>query len=248
MIVWSYGGGVQTAGLAVLIRAGALPRPDLTVFADTGREGTATLEYLEAVMRPYLAGCGVDVHVAPHSLAKVDLYAHNGDLLLPAFTATGKLRTYCSDEWKRAVIRRYLRSRGVESCDGWLGISFDERHRCRESDAKWHRNVYPLVERYITREACRLLVERAGLPPAPRSSCWMCPHRTDEEWRFLRDRQPADFARACELDERARAADEQGGVYLHRSRVPLREADIEPKKTAQLELFPATCGSGHCWT
>lgn len=33
------------------------------------------------------------VEIAPHTLATVDLYAGNGDLLLPVYTATGKLPT-----------------------------------------------------------------------------------------------------------------------------------------------------------
>ena len=34
---------------------------------------------------------GLTVEIAPHSLATVDIYAKNDDLLLPAFTESGKL-------------------------------------------------------------------------------------------------------------------------------------------------------------
>lgn len=52
----------------------------------------------------------------------------------------------------------------------------------------------------------------------------------NEEWAFVRDEYPADFERACQLDEEIREADIFGGgsgVWLHHSRVPLREADLE---------------------
>lgn len=53
-IVWSYGGGVQSAAIGVLIREGVLPVPDLAVIADTGRERRSTWEYLRRFMQPYL--------------------------------------------------------------------------------------------------------------------------------------------------------------------------------------------------
>lgn len=34
--VWSFGGGVQSAAIAVMVVKGVLPRPDLIVIADTG--------------------------------------------------------------------------------------------------------------------------------------------------------------------------------------------------------------------
>ena len=167
VVAWSYGGGVQTAALAVLIREGALPRPDITVMADTGREATATWDYLRDVIAPYLAPVGVTVEIAPHTLATVDLYAHNGDLLVPAYTAKGRLPTFCSSEWKRDVVRRFLRQRGVESCDLWLGISWDERDRAKPSGKRWVNHVFPLLDRHMTRAGCLRLVEAAGLPPPP---------------------------------------------------------------------------------
>lgn len=36
--VFSYGGGVQTAAICALIIQGRLPRPDIIVISDTGKE------------------------------------------------------------------------------------------------------------------------------------------------------------------------------------------------------------------
>jgi hypothetical protein len=250
-LVWSYGGGVQTAAIAVLIRNGGLPRPDIAIMADTGREATATWDYLHNVLQPYLDPVGVKVQIASHSLATTDLYAHNGDLLIPAFTSDGKLPTFCSGEWKRDVVRRQLRLFGVTECDLWLGISFDERERAKPSTRKWVNHVFPLVDNFISREGCLMLVEKAGLPRPPKSSCWMCPHRKNEQWRDLRDNHPEDWRKAIAVDEQIRAADQaQGnsGVYLHTSRVPLAMADIEEPTSGQLDLFGVGCSSGYCWT
>src|SRR5258708_12911741 len=109
-IVWSNGLGVQSTAIAVLVRQGRLPKPDRIVTADTGWEFKRTWEYTEQYVSPMLAEIGLEIEVAPHSLSKVDLYSHKGEVLIPAFTQNAKLPTFCSSEWKMLVVRRYLRS------------------------------------------------------------------------------------------------------------------------------------------
>jgi hypothetical protein len=240
VIVWSYGGGVQTAAIAVLIVTGKLPRPDRAVMADTGREAAATWRYLYNVMAPYLDGVGLKVELATHDLATVDLYGKNGDLLIPAFTEHGRLPTFCSVEWKRRPVRRYLRAAGVTACDLWLGITIDEVERAKTSGADWIRHVYPLLTMVpMRRSECLALVERAGLPTPPRSSCWMCPHRGNDQWRAL-DADELVAAAALEQDMRAR----DSGVWLHRSRMPIASGPFVSDASAQLGL----CDGGFCWT
>lgn len=246
--VLSYGGGRQTVALCVLIRRGILPRPDRIVIADTGRENPMTWAYLAAHVRPLLAEIGLGVEVAGHELATVDLYAKNGDLLMPLHTPTGKLPGFCSDEWKRRVIARYLR--GVRG-EMWIGFSLDERRRvarmAANNDRRGWEPRFPLVELMLTSADCEKVVRDAGLPATHRSSCWMCPHKSNAEWRVIRDEHPAEWAMACDLDDELREYDRDNGrpgVWLHHSRVPLREADLdtpEPAETAR------QCGLGLCF-
>ena len=51
-LTWSYGGGTQSVAIAVLVAQGRLPRPELLVIADTGREATETWEYHEKHVAP----------------------------------------------------------------------------------------------------------------------------------------------------------------------------------------------------
>lgn len=251
MIVWAYGGGTQTAAIAVLIHRGELLVPDITVMADTSREATETWEYLEQVMRPYLREVGVEVEIAPHSLATVDLYggADGDTLLMPAYdSGDGRLSGFCSNEWKARVMQRHLRKRGVKSCTQWLGYSVDEMRRVHDTGQGWIRNAFPLIEKRITRAGCKLLVEQEGLPPPPKSSCWMCPHRRDWQWRRLRDHYPDDFAKAVALDHEIRANDKQGGVFLSDQRLPLDKINLDNavEPVDEPNLF-RNCESGYCW-
>jgi hypothetical protein len=256
-IAWSYGGGTQSIAIAVLVAQGKLPRPEVAVIADTGREATETWEYTDRWVRPLLRTVGLDIQTAPHSLAKVDLYGGEDDesLLIPAYTQTGALPTFCSTEWKTRVVSRYLRSLGYgpnRPVRQWIGISIDEMGRMKPSQTNWIENYHPLIwDAKLRREGCRLLVESAGLPTPPKSSCWMCPHRRNPQWRRLRDHYPQDFEKACRLDDSIRERDKQGGVWLHSDRVPLREADlsIEPEVPPLIRLMGEVdgCDSGMCW-
>ena len=257
-VIWSYGGGVQSAAIAVLVLQGELPRPERIVMADTSREASATWTYLDAVVQPALAEVGLRVEIAPHGLATKGLLSADGKPLMPVYTRqtaggrVGQMRNFCSGEWKRDVVRRYVRSLGYgpegRSEKGpvvnWLGISRDEAGRMGGDRRKWIVTRWPLIfDQPTTRAECLELVAEAGWPRPPKSSCWCCPYRSDAQWRDLREAWPEDWARAKKLEAELRRRD--SGVYLHRSGVPLGEADLDGNGR-QADGMP--CTSGQCWT
>jgi len=240
-LAWSYGGGVQSTAIACLVTNGTLPVPDIVVMADTGREASIVWRYLREHVSPLLKTVGCVVETAEHSLATVDLYSFSGKLLIPAYTKRGdkmgQLPTYCSVEWKRRVVRRYLRQRGVKKCDLWIGITTDEAHRVKDADVAWITHRWPLIDLNMKRADCVRVIAEAGLPPAPRSSCWMCPFRGAEEWAGL---EAMDFKAAQALDEKIREHDPD--VYLLRSGQPLTREAASGKGGTD------GCEGGYCWT
>lgn len=244
--VLNYGGGWQTTGILVLIKQGKLPRPDRIIIADTGREKKSTWRYLEGTARPQMREIGREIEIAPRSLAYVDLYGHNGELLLPVYTKTGKLSAFCSTEWKARVIDRYIRLLAGPPASGrthWIGFTYDERRRIKGEEGRW----YPLVEMMLTKADIRQIIRAAGWPDPMPSACWMCANMSNEEWRSVRDNDPADFEAACRLDEEIREQDIFNGgtgVWLHHSRVPLREADLEAEDRREAGR---QCGLGMCF-
>jgi hypothetical protein len=250
-VVWSYGGGVQSIAILVLIAQGKLPKPELAIMANTGRERSSTWRYLERYARPLMDEIGLPLVMAGRNLATVDLYAHNGDLLLPCFTRTGKLPTFCSSEWKTFVVRRKLRELGYGPKNPvimWLGMSLDEVHRLRMSDKKWIKNHWPLCcDCKLRRHECLIEIEKFGLPEPTQSSCWTCPQMRNPEWMDMKMNDPGDFREAIQLDNDIRKADianGNGGVFLHRSGVPLSQADLTVKEKSA-PLFEC---ADSCWT
>lgn len=240
--VLNYGGGRQTVAMCLLVERDILPRPDYIIAADTGREVATTWAYLDQHIRPRMTALGLDVIIASHDLATVDLYGQNDDLLIPVWTQTGRFPTYCSSEWKARVVQRKLRELGVTSATSWIGFSFDERKRVKGGDrAPWLRS-YPLLDLMLTRSDCEQIILSAGLPLPHKSRCFICPHQTDDEWAEVKTNSD-EWARAVALDDELRDADERGGVYLHHSRRPLAEADLIEKRGAP----GRQCGLGLCF-
>ncbi len=108
----------------------------------------------------------------------------------------------------------------------WIGISIDESQRIKTTPDKWITHRWPLCELNMTRADCLKWFDDMGYATPPRSACIVCPHRTNEEWRWMRDNEPEDWGHAVRFDQSIRVGLQgvKGKAYLHRSLRPLDEA------------------------
>lgn len=249
--VLNYGGGRQTAAIIVMILREVLERPGLVLMADTGRENQSTWDYLEAYTRPALQRAGLDVSVVKPPKIPMLTYGLDDKPLIPVFTADGKMSPFCSGTWKRDRMNSYLSSIGWPGRERWIGFSWSEKRRINRmmqserSDKYTYR--FPLAERCLTTDDCLQVVKRFGWPEPPVSSCWMCPHKKNAEWRRVRETEPEHWEEACRIDEQLREDDlERGGsgVWLHHSRTPLRIANLDDEETKETQK---QCSLGMCF-
>jgi hypothetical protein len=230
-IIWSFGGGTQSIAIAILVATGKLPTPDRIVFADTSGEMTEVWDYMHAYVEPLLLdSVGKKIEVAPHSLASVDLYREKDGvkkLLIPAYTQTGKLPTFCSKEWKAYVVRRFIG--GYEANpDGvimWLGMSTNEIGRIKPADVGWIDHQWPLCDMprqsgygiRMNRIECRKLVLDFGWPDPPSSACVWCPNLDNHQWQRMKQYAPQDLRRAAQIQNLIYAQDKRGGYGCTKS-------------------------------
>lgn len=248
--VWSSGGGTQSTAIAVLILQGRLPVPDFAFIADTTMETQETWDYLDQVVNPAMTAVGLQVErLAPDKPRNV-LY-HNGKLLIPAFlkaSANGpdsKLLNFCSAKWKRDFVKSVAVQRGIVPAVNWLGMSAEEPHRIRGPRAQNWLIYYPLAHEFrITRNGCVKLIQEFGWPPAPKSSCFLCPNRKNSQWRHLRDTRPDEYFKAIRADLKLRET--HPDAYLHPSLRPLGEVDLDVE-AADSDGQLALCDSGECF-
>lgn len=265
--VSSNGGGVQSTAGVVAQAMGLVDPFDVHVFAHVGEdsENPATLAYVHEHVIPFAEKHGIRFEVIrkmrkgePDSVYQ-SVMRDNGSIPIPVILNNGAFgnRT-CTSDFKVRAVDSWIKRQGYTHAEIALWISLDEYRRARFDDdfveqkrpvGFWKRRIYPLIDLRMTRAMCYDLIAEAGLPRAPKSSCYFCPFQTRARWIELRREQPELFERACQLDEYSRDKRRKlklDDVWFHPSRRPLRDAVAE-----QPRLFDDdddSCDSGYCMT
>lgn len=253
----SLGAGVQSSTIALMAAAGKItPMPKAAIFADTEAEPASVYKWLEWLERqlPF------PVHrVTNGSLTRRSLTTFVNrktgkpyvKSLIPAFIqnadgSQGLLGRSCTYDHKIIPITRKVRELALikrgQSYLGtvqWIGISFDEIHRMKPSRDKWSQHRWPLIEMEMTRSDCVKWMEKHGFPKPPRSACVYCPFHSDNEWRRLKNHEPAAFAAAVQFERDLQQLHESkevnnrlnGVPFLHDSLKPLGEIDFSEDTT-----------------
>lgn len=251
MNVLSFGGGVQTTALALMVLEGAIERPDVAIFADTQWETKDTYEYVDRVERMWIAQGLKFIRVTVGDIRNDSLSPKKRWASMPLFTLNngvkGMLMRQCTNEYKIQPIiqgiRRFIglkpRQRMKHHINMWLGITTDEAHRMKDNRIKWITNVYPLIERKISRRDCKNYLKPLGFGDTPKSACIGCPYHSDNFWRSLKEDSPDEFANAVEYDNDVRKTRValKSPVFLHRSCKPLGEVKLDREP----DLFGNEC-------
>ena len=163
-----------------------------------------------------------------------------GNILPKRPIARGMLRRQCTYQYKIRVVEKAIREslgykkykRVKEDVKMILGISKDESQRMKISRTKWITNIYPLIEELDwSRKDCLKFFDNCSMPRPPRSSCWMCPYKTNKEWIHLKENQSDSFQKAVDFDKKVRnIGDGKYKNYIHPSCKPLGEITFKEEK------------------
>lgn len=257
----SLGAGVQSSALLVCSALGlhGVPKADFAVFADTQDEPAWVYDYLDVLegwspipikrtSKGRLSEWVVDRQKQGKRFVTVPLFTA-GD------TSRGMLRRQCTREFKidpiYKAVREHLGLKPRQRFNGrvraMLGISIDEAQRMKPSLTKWITNTYPLVDAGLTRENCLRIIADTELSLPKRSACVFCPYKSNYEWRQLKE-HPEEWAKAVAFDEAVRdmtMAGKDQPAFVHRSCVPLAEADLGDHDSDQINMFTNEC-EGMC--
>jgi hypothetical protein len=169
----------------------------------------------------------------------------------------GMIRRQCTTEFKIVPIRRKVRelagltrkrSPDHPVVEQWIGISTHEIIRAKPSFEPWQVKRFPLIEMRMSRADCVAWLSRHDYPLPPKSACIGCPFHDDVRWRHMRDHDPDAWFDAIDVDRTIRTGIRgiRGEVFLHRSALPLEEADLStPADHGQLDLWANEC-EGMC--
>lgn len=269
--VISYGGGVQSTALLVLAATGRLD-VDAALMANVGddSEHPATLEYVRNVAIPWAAERGVTVHMldrmVKHRGTAEEVHEtlwqrltrpESRSLPIPVRMSNGAPGTRsCTADFKIRVVGRWLKEHGASAGNPAtvnIGISVDEIQRANTRRVEPHERIaYPLLDLGMRRTDCARLIQEAGLPVPPKSSCFFCPFHRPSVWQTMRAEEPELFERSAQLEDllnERRTVLGKDPVYLTRFNKPLRHVVDEGIQLLPLvENGDEDCDSGWCMT
>ena len=266
----SYGGGVQSSAMIVLVALGEIAPITAALYSNVGddSEHPATNAYVREIMTPWAAERGIEVVELQRTLRDGTpqtlwsrIMDYEGEALrepIPVFGWSGApMSRSCTADHKIKVLGKYVKGRVPKEdlpASVLIGISTDEFQRAnRGKNEPWEERQYPLIDLGLNRQDCERIIAEAGLPVPPKSSCFFCPFHNMSTWSHLRRDEPDLFSRAVKLEEtlnaRRRARDKPP-VYLTRRGAPLIEVVPMPHPSLfdEPELFnEGGCDEGACW-
>lgn len=259
-VVDSLGAGVQSTAMYLLACDGLRPiQPELAVFADTGGEPQYVYDHLDRLEAYGKAHNGPPIVRVSAGVLHDDMFTKRSvspplwikksDAWIAAHPGASPLGLggrWCTDKYKTRPIVQFLRRwagvpRGckVPMISLNLGISTDEATRQKTSKDPWMVYRHPFLTTLDdpdglgwSRDRCRQYLTERGFGETPKSACAFCPYHEDELWAEVKALDPAGFALAVHLDEKARhgtrVGDDEDGktYYFHRSLVPLRDVEL----------------------
>jgi hypothetical protein len=163
----------------------------------------------------------------------------------PLFTLNEKgkkgiLRRQCTGDYKiKPVVQKtrelmgYSKGQRVDKkkwkVETIIGISTDEMQRMKPNQLKYITNIYPLIEKDISRMQCFEWMKKNNYPEPPRSACTFCPYHSNEEWSIIKQNKE-EWEEVVKLDYLIRDSDVlKDKLFLHSSCKPINEIDFEEK-------------------
>lgn len=253
--VLSFGGGRQTVAIVAMCLNGEFEKPDHIIFADTQCESKTTYVYNEFIKQK-LKGTGIEYHQVSIGNIVENSLSRNKFASIPFFTKMdgepGMLRRQCTNEYKIQPVYQKIREiiglKPYQRYDGivelWIGYSADEIKRAdrmiKNKKVKWITPRFPLIEKKIYVDNCIEYLKRIGWGEPEKSACWMCPFKSDLEWKKQKEYYPDEFAKAVKYEKEIKnhKVSIKSDVYLHRSLKPLDQVEFD----SQSELFGCKWG------
>jgi len=256
----SWGAGLQSTALGVLSVLGKVKKMDGIIFADPGWEHPYTYKIIEFYTE-WFNNNNLPVEIVTIGRSIKDFEWEDS----PPFFYYNKapITRQCTRYYKidpiRTAMRRLsglsIKNTGrtlKKSCYCYMGITYDEATRMRDSNRDWLVYEYPLVDMKWTRESCIDMFNELGLPIPMKSSCMICPYHRKKDWALIKDTYPDEWAEILKFDERIRNGsdrmrkrDKDAKCYLYNKAIPLSEVDfsmIDVEKD-----ISDICDEGYCF-
>ena len=173
------------------------------------------------------------------------LYENKKSIGFRQCTTNYKIRPIQKKVRELLGLKKYQRAKNME-VKMIIGISYDELNRMTINKTKYIENLYPFVEKKITRQQCIKWLKNNNYPIPNRSACWFCPYHTSKEWIEMKNNHTEEWNKAVKFEKIINRENKvlKGKLFLNGLHKNLE--DLKPKNNNQLEFsFKDEC-EGMC--
>ncbi len=234
------------------------PRPDAAIFADTQWEPKGVYEHLDwlesELSYPVYRVTAGNLREDALNMKSVRSTTDKKFMAIPLFTDTGIGRRQCTYDYKILPIRKKTRELlGLKPkqrannifAETWIGISWDEMQRMKDSGLRYIKNRWPLLEHKMHRYHCQQwFAENYPDRVLSKSACIGCPFHNNALWREMKNNDPTSWKDAVDFDAAIRDLTSQK-QYLHSKKIPLDEVDLRNEEDMGQLSFLDEC-DGMC--
>jgi hypothetical protein len=256
----SWGKGLQSTCLGVMATQGLIKKPDAIITSETGWEHPHTYVAQE-YYKKYFEDNNIPVYIVQEGDIKKSIGLERITLPLWNNNTGAPLQRRCTFFYKIKPLRKKARELCGLRLDNkgrtlkntiilYLGISYDEAERMRDSDRNYIKNEYPLIDLKWTRNDCANYLLSLNLPVPMKSACVICPYKDTKFWEHTKLTYPEVFKEAIIFDEKIRTPPknmvDRGynfKLFVYKKCIPLSEANFSTEIKEKQDI----CDAGYCF-
>jgi len=211
-IAIAYGGGVNSTAMLCGLRERNIT-PAVILFADTGGETPETYSHLLEINTLCQLWWGIEIETVVKTYQGKFEGLEKNCLRKKMLPSLAYGRKACSMKYKvepqTKRLKQWMDEKNQKSIIRCIGYDAGEAHRAisteyedmKKGRAAYYR--YPLVEWQWRRQECLEAIKRHGLTPPQKSACFFCPATKRGEIINLKNKYPALFQRALDIESNA---------------------------------------------
>ena len=257
----SFGGGVQSTVIALMVANGELPMIDFAVFADTKWEPQEvydnlqwTIDTINKSKNPFPFHVIDNGRSLREDVKNCVNFQGVEFISIPLFTDFGPYKRHCTSRYKIYPITSKLKEiynprKGKDYVEQWIGFSLDEIQRVKASRILWIDNQWPLIDKHFTRKDCHdWFHEKYPNRKLAKSSCIGCPYHSHAKWSQIKERYPNEFQEIIEMEKDLQHTAKRKGLnkpFFSSHAIPI---ELAVKIYQEDEDFQDVCNEANCFT
>lgn len=256
LTVLSYGGGVQTFGILLMIQNNIIPKPDVLIFSNTMAEKPETIIHIEQVVKPICEKIKLPFYEVKYKQGLIEGYSKNSTI--PNVTNRSCTMTYKIKPVTKKVKEllgygnKYQRIPKGINVNMMIGFTTDEINRKVENKEHFITNVFPLLDLNLSRTDVINYIKKSNYEVPVKSGCYLCPFIGLKGFTKLKVERPELFKIALDMEnDYFEKFPERNNGFIAKTRIKLDDINKTPSLFSFVEQLHddsfGECKSGGCF-